>query len=76
MLWNWIPSLLSLIFSESEQGSNERRLLHYLFEETYYNPLERPIENESLPIVVHFSLILQQIIDVVSKMFTNSSSSS
>lgn len=36
-----------------------------------YNTLERPVANESEPVVVSFGLTLQQIIDVVS-LWTNS----
>ncbi|KAJ8304467.1 hypothetical protein KUTeg_018050 [Tegillarca granosa] len=42
-------------------------MLHHLFEENHYNPLERPVENESEPIVVRFAIVLQQIIDVDEK---------
>ena len=43
---------------------NERRLLHYLLD--HYNVLERPVANESDPLVLSFGLTLMQIIDVVS----------
>lgn len=50
--------------SESLQGNHEKRLLNYLLNN--YNLLERPVANESDPLVVRFGLTLQQIIDVVS----------
>lgn len=31
----------------------------------HYNPMERPVLNESEPVFVSFGLTLQQIIDVV-----------
>ncbi|XP_021371683.1 neuronal acetylcholine receptor subunit alpha-7-like isoform X1 [Mizuhopecten yessoensis] len=60
--------LIIVIVKETLQGSNEKRLLHYLFVEKHYNNLERPVENESQAIVVQFSIVLQQIIDVDEKM--------
>ena len=45
-------------------GPHERRLLRDLFAD--YQVLERPVANESEPILVSFGLTLQQIIDVVS----------
>ena len=35
-----------------------------------YNPLERPVVNESAPLLLTFGITLQQIIDVV-RIFTN-----
>jgi nicotinic acetylcholine receptor len=46
-------------------GPNEKRLLTNLLEK--YNTLERPVANESEPVVVSFGLTLMQIIDVVRK---------
>lgn len=43
---------------------HEKRLLNNLL--ATYNTLERPVANESDPLVVKFGLTLQQIIDVVS----------
>ncbi|KAL4227369.1 Neuronal acetylcholine receptor subunit alpha-7 [Mactra antiquata] len=59
--------ILSVLLQESQQGSNERRLIYHLFEENFYSPLERPVENESMPILVNFTMVLQQIIDVDEK---------
>lgn len=50
-------------FSGSSGGPNEKRLLSFLLDK--YNPLERPVSNESEPVVVAFGLTLMQIIDVV-----------
>ncbi|XP_037079757.1 neuronal acetylcholine receptor subunit alpha-7-like isoform X7 [Pollicipes pollicipes] len=46
----------------SVQGPHEKRVLEKLLNN--YNVLERPVANESEPIVVSFGLTLQQIIDV------------
>lgn len=48
-------------------GANERRLLNDLMAQ--YNTLERPVYNESEPLIVSFGLTLQQIIDIVSHSF-------
>lgn len=56
---------MHFVLADTEQGPSEKRLLRHLFEELSYNKLERPVANESLPLVVHFGLVLQQIIDVV-----------
>lgn len=53
-----------LFFTDSFQGPHEKRLLHDLL--TTYNNLERPVANESEPLLLSFGLTLQQIIDVVS----------
>ncbi|KAK8753595.1 hypothetical protein OTU49_000510, partial [Cherax quadricarinatus] len=50
---------------EAACGQNERRLLHDLLDN--YNPLERPVSNESEPVLVSFGITLQQIIDVDEK---------
>uniref|UniRef100_T1KYX3 Uncharacterized protein n=1 Tax=Tetranychus urticae TaxID=32264 RepID=T1KYX3_TETUR len=50
---------------ECHGGPHERRLLSNLLYE--YNPLERPVINESEPILVSFHLTLQQIIDLDEK---------
>lgn len=43
---------------------HERRLLNDLL--SSYNVLERPVANESEPLIVSFGISLQQIIDMVS----------
>ncbi|KAL6259721.1 hypothetical protein P5V15_009634 [Pogonomyrmex californicus] len=45
-------------------GLHEKRLLNDLLDS--YNSLERPVGNESEPLVLSFGLTLMQIIDVVS----------
>lgn len=59
------------MFLESQQGMHEKRLLNTLLAQ--YNTLERPVANESDPLVVKFGLTLQQIIDVVSVTLGNRS---
>lgn len=57
--------LLLCYLSESVSGGpNERRLLNDLM--ANYNNLERPVANESEPLIISFGVTLQQIIDVVS----------
>jgi len=45
-------------------GYHEKKLLNDLLDS--YNVLERPVGNESEPLVLSFGLTLMQIIDVVS----------
>ncbi len=45
-------------------GFHEKRLLNDLLR--HYNYLERPVINESTPVLLTFGITLQQIIDVVS----------
>jgi hypothetical protein len=40
--------------------------LHHLFEENKYDPLERPVQNDSDTLPVTMNLAIQQIIDFVS----------
>lgn len=42
---------------------HERKLYDMLL--LNYNTLERPVENNSLPVIVYLGLYLQQIIDLV-----------
>nr|CAI54103.1 nicotinic acetylcholine receptor, alpha7-2 subunit [Myzus persicae] len=57
--------LAAVKIKESVQGKFERQLLDDLLIE--YNPLERPVSNESDPLEVTFGITLQQIIDVDEK---------
>ncbi|CAG0879125.1 unnamed protein product [Cyprideis torosa] len=50
------------VFQGSKQGRHERKLLHDLL--SNYNKLERPVSNETEPLVLSFGLTLMQIIDV------------
>ncbi|CAL1283244.1 unnamed protein product [Larinioides sclopetarius] len=50
---------------DSAQGPHEKRLLNDLL--SSYNVLERPVANESEPLLISFGLTLQQIIDVEEK---------
>jgi hypothetical protein len=47
-------------------GVHQRRLLYHLFEENKYDPLERPVQNDSHTLPVAMNLAIQQIIDFVS----------
>uniref|UniRef100_A0A3P9LKQ0 Neuronal acetylcholine receptor subunit alpha-7 n=1 Tax=Oryzias latipes TaxID=8090 RepID=A0A3P9LKQ0_ORYLA len=49
----------------SHQGPNQRRLYSDLM--STYNPLERPVYNDSQSLTVHFGLSLLQIMDVDEK---------
>ncbi|KAG8178949.1 hypothetical protein JTE90_027828 [Oedothorax gibbosus] len=57
--------LVFILFEDSAQGPHEKRLLHDLL--STYNQLERPVANESEPLLLSFGLTLQQIIDVEEK---------
>jgi hypothetical protein len=48
-------------------GSDQRRLLKYLMTEKAYDPLERPVQNDSQSLPVTVNLALQQIINFVSE---------
>lgn len=52
----------------SLQGEYQRKLYKELMKN--YNPLERPVANDSQPLTVSFSLSLRQIMDVVH-LFSN-----
>ena len=54
-----------LNFSETICGYHEKKLLFDLLQN--YNQLERPVVNESSPLLLTFGVTLQQIIDVVSR---------
>jgi len=55
------------VCTETVQGPNEKRLFNELFGAARgYNRLERPVYNDSEALVVKFSLVLQQLINVVS----------
>ena len=56
----------SRFFSETMCGYYEKKLLNDLIVD--YNALERPVVNESEPLLLTFGVTLQQIIDVVSNM--------
>jgi hypothetical protein len=46
-------------------GDNQRRLLKYLMTEKHYDPLERPVEDDSQTLPISINLALQQIINFV-----------
>ncbi|ESN90492.1 hypothetical protein HELRODRAFT_108613 [Helobdella robusta] len=62
-----IALILMLFMKESQQGREEKRLLNTLFADGAYNKLERPVADDKEPLIVNFSLTLQQIIDVDEK---------
>ena len=49
-------------------GPDQRRLLKYLLTEKQYDPLERPVANDSHTLPVTINLALQQIIDYVCSL--------
>ncbi|XP_067348997.1 neuronal acetylcholine receptor subunit alpha-7 isoform X1 [Channa argus] len=59
-----ILTLCCLVHS-SQQGAYQRRLYKELMRN--YNPLERPVNNDSHSLTVHFSFSLLQIMDVDEK---------
>ncbi|XP_064498246.1 neuronal acetylcholine receptor subunit alpha-7-like isoform X2 [Pseudopipra pipra] len=61
-LWS---SLFLSFFKVSQQGEGQRRLYRELLRN--YNRLERPVVNDSQPLVVELQLSLLQIIDVDEK---------
>ncbi|XP_074992485.1 neuronal acetylcholine receptor subunit alpha-7-like [Calonectris borealis] len=61
-LW---ASLFLSFFKVSQQGESQRRLYRELLRN--YNRLERPVVNDSQPLVVELQLSLLQIIDVDEK---------
>ncbi|XP_064092146.1 neuronal acetylcholine receptor subunit alpha-7-like isoform X17 [Macrobrachium nipponense] len=65
--WSFWPLVLLIVClpKEAACGQYERRLLHDLLDN--YNNLERPVDNETEPVVVTFGITLQQIIDVDEK---------
>ncbi|XP_068211467.1 neuronal acetylcholine receptor subunit alpha-7-like isoform X6 [Palaemon carinicauda] len=65
--WSFWPLILLIVClpKEAACGQYERRLLHDLLDN--YNNLERPVDNETEPVVVTFGITLQQIIDVDEK---------
>uniref|UniRef100_A0A3Q2YSU6 Neuronal acetylcholine receptor subunit alpha-7-like n=1 Tax=Hippocampus comes TaxID=109280 RepID=A0A3Q2YSU6_HIPCM len=52
-------------FSSTTQGPHQRFLLRELLRD--YNPMERPVANDSHSLTVHFSITLMQVMDVDEK---------
>ncbi|CAF1252210.1 unnamed protein product [Rotaria sordida] len=70
MLYNNITRYFLLLiysFELTTGGLHQRRLLKYLLEEQQYDPLERPVFNDSDTLLVSMSLAIQQIIDFDEK---------
>nr|XP_046256703.1 neuronal acetylcholine receptor subunit alpha-7-like isoform X2 [Scatophagus argus] len=59
------PLHLRLAYSVSVQGPHQRFLLRELLRD--YNPMERPVANDSQALTVQFSLTLMQVMDVDEK---------
>lgn len=57
---------MCLVSVVSHQGPSQRKLYNDLM--SRYNPLERPVFNDSQSLSVYFGLSLMQIMDVVSKL--------
>ena len=49
-------------------GSHQRRLLRHLLSDQRYDPLERPVQNDSDTLSVNMNLALQQVVDFVSSI--------
>ncbi|XP_031978710.1 CHRNA7-FAM7A fusion protein isoform X2 [Corvus moneduloides] len=60
----WLLAAAGLV-RESLQGEFQRKLYKELLKN--YNPLERPVANDSQPLTVYFTLSLMQIMDVDEK---------
>lgn len=65
VLWSLGYLFLFFFFVVSHQGPNQRRLYSDLM--NGYNPLVRPVQNDSQSLIVSFGLTLMQIMDVVRK---------
>nr|XP_020516958.1 neuronal acetylcholine receptor subunit alpha-7-like [Labrus bergylta] len=57
--------ILSTLLQESVQGPHQRFLLRELLRD--YNPMERPVANDSQALTVQFSFTLMQVMDVDEK---------
>ena len=64
-----IVNYCTICVPETICGRYEKQLLRDLMVD--YDPLERPVINESSSIMVTFGITLQQIIDVVSLPLTH-----
>ncbi|PKU47971.1 neuronal acetylcholine receptor subunit hypothetical protein [Limosa lapponica baueri] len=60
----WLLAAAGLV-RESLQGEFQRKLYKELLKN--YNPLERPVANDSQPLTVYFTLSLMQIMDVLEQ---------
>ena len=55
-----------VVFVHSDE--HEYRLINDLLNPIHYNPLERPVENNSMPVKVTLSIVLQQLVGLVCNM--------
>ncbi|XP_057690448.1 neuronal acetylcholine receptor subunit alpha-7-like isoform X2 [Corythoichthys intestinalis] len=60
----WLLTLATQL-PETTQGPQQRFLLRELLRD--YNPMERPVANDSHTLTVHFSITLMQVMDVDEK---------
>ncbi|XP_077384227.1 neuronal acetylcholine receptor subunit alpha-7-like isoform X1 [Festucalex cinctus] len=60
----WLLTLATQL-PETTQGPHQRFLLRELLRD--YNPMERPVANDSHSLTVHFSITLMQVMDVDEK---------
>ncbi|XP_051922149.1 neuronal acetylcholine receptor subunit alpha-7-like isoform X1 [Hippocampus zosterae] len=60
----WLLTLVTQL-PETTQGPHQRFLLRELLRD--YNPMERPVANDSESLTVHFSITLMQVMDVDEK---------
>uniref|UniRef100_A0A914X3S8 Neurotransmitter-gated ion-channel ligand-binding domain-containing protein n=1 Tax=Plectus sambesii TaxID=2011161 RepID=A0A914X3S8_9BILA len=58
-------ALVTALLSVCRADEHEYRLYEDLMR--FYNPLERPVENNSFPVKVTIGLVLQQIVDMDEK---------
>ncbi|XP_058859109.1 neuronal acetylcholine receptor subunit alpha-7 [Acipenser ruthenus] len=65
LLYTGIYLWISFCFRESQQGEYQRKLYRELLKN--YNRLERPVLNDSQPLLVELGMTLLQIIDVDEK---------
>lgn len=59
-----VVTVMQMTFVHADE--HERRLYEVLLNN--YNVYERPVENNSLPVVVSLKVTLNQIVDVVSEI--------
>ncbi len=62
----WYLQQLIFCVTETICGKHEKKLLRHLMAD--YDNMERPVEDESEPLMLTFGVTLQQIIDVVKKL--------
>ena len=66
LLTNSVAHQILLAIIPGQGSQDEDRLVEYLFERQGYNPLIRPVQNQSQQVMVDFGMALVQLISVVS----------